>query len=269
MKIVFYGAGNMASAIFHGLIESSVLNSHDIYLTNRSSEHLLAAYKEELNVNYSYDDDTLLEDADYVFLATKPYDFGSLAERIKDKIRPENHFISIMAGINIHQIKTALNTSNPIARIMPNTNAQVGKSVTGITFSQEIDANHKKELFKILDSFGTAIEVEEEKLHQITAITGSGPAFLYYVYEQYIHAAKQMGLNEADLDQAIRHLIIGTGQMLESSDLEIEKLRENITSKGGTTKAGLDALRKYPIDEIFVDCLNEAVKRSKALSKES
>ena len=266
MKIVFYGAGNMASAIFEGLINSSLLNSHDIYLTNRSSENQLQDYQEKLNIRYSYDDIELLTDADYVFLATKPYDFDSLAERIKDKIQPGNHFISIMAGISINQIKTKLQVQNPIARIMPNTNAQVQQSVTGISFSESFDSGHKEELFKILNSFGTALEVEEDKLHQVTAITGSGPAFLYYMYEQYIKAAIKMGLDKEHVDAAVRNLIIGTGHMLEASELEIEQLIENITSKGGTTKAGLDTLKKYPIEEIFTDCLEQAIKRSKELA---
>ncbi|TDM15496.1 pyrroline-5-carboxylate reductase [Macrococcus bovicus] len=267
MKIVFYGAGNMASAIFEGLISSSLLNSHDIYLTNRSSENRLQDYQQKLNIRYSYDDMALLTDADYVFLAAKPYDFDALAERIKDKIQPGNHFISIMAGISIHQIKTKLKTQNPVARIMPNTNAQVQQSVTGITFSEAFDDSHKAELFNILNSFGTALEVEEDKLHQVTAITGSGPAFLYYMYEQYIKAATKMGLDKEHVDAAVRNLIIGTGHMLEASELEIEQLRENITSKGGTTKAGLDALKKYPIEDIFKDCLEQAIKRSKELAE--
>lgn len=266
MKIVFYGAGHMASAIFTGLIESSVLHSHDIYLTNHSSESLLKYYQEKYNVNYSYDDDDLLQGADYVFLATKPYDFPALADRIKGKIRSENHLISIMAGLSIHEIKTILQTSNPIARIMPNTNAQVQHSVTGITFSDSFDDANKEEIYNILNSFGSALEVEEEMQHQVTAVTGSGPAFLYYVYEQYLSAAKKVGLSEKDVDEAVRHLIIGTGQMLEQSDLTMAELRENVTSKGGTTKAGLDALRQHPIEDIFVDCLQQALKRSKELS---
>ncbi|GGB05211.1 pyrroline-5-carboxylate reductase [Macrococcus hajekii] len=267
MKIVFYGAGNMASAIFEGIISSSLLNSHNIYLTNRSSEGQLQDFQQKLDINYSYDDDELLTDADYVFLATKPYDFDALSERIKDKIQPGNHFVSIMAGVPINQIKNKLQMQNPIARIMPNTNAQVQQSVTGITFSDTFDAGHKAELFKILNSFGTALEVEEEKLHQVTAITGSGPAFLYYMYEQYIKAAIHMGLDKEHVDAAVRNLIIGTGHMLEASELDIEQLRENITSKGGTTKAGLDALKKYPVEDIFTDCLEQAIKRSKELSE--
>ncbi|PWG68343.1 pyrroline-5-carboxylate reductase, partial [Enterobacter mori] len=83
MKLVFYGAGNMAHAIFTGFVNSKIIESNDIYLTNRSNEVALKAYADELGVNYSYDDEALLKDADYIFLGTKPYDFDALAERIQ------------------------------------------------------------------------------------------------------------------------------------------------------------------------------------------
>lgn len=267
MKIVFFGSGNMASAVFIGLVESKTINGEDIYITNRSNREELQKYHEQYQIKYSYDDEALLKDADFVFLAVKPYDFDTVAERIKPYQFKENHFVSMMAGVPINQIKNKLNTSNPVARIMPNTNAHVQQSVTGISFSENFEQSSKENLMQLLEAFGTAIEVHEESLHDVTAITGSGPAFLYYVYEEYIKAAKHLGLTPADTDIAVRNLIIGTGRMLENSELSIDQLRENITSKGGTTKAGLDALRKHPIEEMFIDCLEHALKRSKELSE--
>ncbi|MCO4095513.1 pyrroline-5-carboxylate reductase [Macrococcoides canis] len=267
MKIVFFGSGNMASAVFIGLVESKTIQGKDIFITNRSNEEELKRFNQLYQINYSYDDEALLKDADFVFLAVKPYDFDSVAERIKPYHFKENHFVSMMAGIPIDQIKNKLNTQNPVARIMPNTNAHVQQSVTGISYSDNFEAEAKSNLNALLEAFGTSIEVKEESLHDVTAITGSGPAFLYYVYEEYIKAAKRLGLSPDDTDIAVRNLIIGTGRMLENSELSIDQLRENITSKGGTTKAGLDALRKHPIEEMFIDCLEHALKRSKELSE--
>lgn len=95
MKLVFYGAGNMAQAIFKGIINSKKLKSHDIYLTNKSNEEALKNF-EELGVEYGYDDENLLQDADYVFLGSKPYDFEKVAQRIQPYINENNRFISIM-----------------------------------------------------------------------------------------------------------------------------------------------------------------------------
>lgn len=268
MKLVFYGAGNMAHAIFTGIVNSKVIDSNDIYLTNRSNEDALKSYANELGVNYSYDDAALLKEADYVFLGTKPYDFDNLAERIKPYVTDSNKFISIMAGLPISYIREQLNTENPVARIMPNTNAHVGHSVTGISFSNNFDPKSKTEVDDLINSFGSAIEVSEDNLHQVTAITGSGPAFLYHVFEQYVTAGTRLGLEKSQVEESIRNLIIGTSKMIERSDLSMEQLRKNITSKGGTTQAGLNALSKYDLESVFEDCLRAAVDRSVELSNQ-
>ena len=270
MKLVFYGAGNMAQAIFTGIINSNNLDPNDIYLTNKSNEQALKDFAERLGVNYSYDDKELLKNADYVFLGTKPHDFEALAERIKDDITDDNRFISIMAGLSIDYIRQLLDTNNPLARIMPNTNAQVGHSVTGISFSNNFGPKSKDEVNELINAFGSVIEVSEDHLHQVTAITGSGPAFLYHVFEQYVKAGTELGLERDQVEESIRNLIIGTSKMIERSDLSMEQLRKNITSKGGTTQAGLDALSQYDIVSMFEDCLSSAVNRSVELSnKES
>lgn len=267
MKLVFYGAGNMAQAIFKGIINSKKLKSHDIYLTNKSNEEALKNFAEELGVEYSYDDEKLLQDADYVFLGSKPYDFEKVAQRIQPYINENNRFISIMAGLPINYIQEQLHVENPIARIMPNTNAQVGHSVTGISFSGNFGPKSKEEVIDLVNAFGSVIEVDEDHLHQVTAITGSGPAFLYHVFEQYVKAGTDLGLEKDQVEESIKNLIIGTSKMIERSDLSMEQLRKNITSKGGTTQAGLNALAQHDIEAIFKDCLNAAVHRSVELSK--
>lgn len=266
MKVVFYGAGNMAQAIFTGIINSNNLESNDIYLTNKSNEQALKDFAEKLGVNYSYDDAELLKDADYIFLGTKPHDFDALAERIKSHVTKDNRFISIMAGITIDYIQQQLDATNPVARIMPNTNAEVGHSVTGISFSNNFGPKAKDEVIDLIKAFGSVIEVSEDHLHQVTAITGSGPAFLYHVFEQYVQAGTELGLEKDQVEESIRNLIIGTSKMIERSDLSMEQLRKNITSKGGTTQAGLDTLSQYDLVAIFQDCLNSAVERSIELS---
>lgn len=268
MKLVFYGAGNMAHAIFTGIVNSNVIDSNDIYLTNRSNEQALKDYAQQLGVNYSYDDKALLAKADYVFIGTKPHDFEALAERIRPYIIDKNKFISIMAGLPMDYIREQLNTKNPVARIMPNTNAHVGHSVTGISFSGNFGATSKDEVDGLINAFGSAIEVSEDNLHQVTAITGSGPAFLYHVFEQYVTAGTRLGLEKDQVEESIRNLIIGTSKMIERSELSMGQLRKNITSKGGTTQAGLNALSEYDIKGIFEDCLRSAVNRSIELSNQ-
>ncbi|MBI5975331.1 pyrroline-5-carboxylate reductase [Staphylococcus canis] len=266
MKIVFYGAGNMAHAIFTGIVNSNVLPPENIFLTNRSNEDALKSYQDDLGVQYSYDDKKLLDQADYIFLGSKPHDFDKIADRIREYVQPNHKFISIMAGLPISYIREKLSVDNPIARIMPNTNAHVGHSVTGVSFSNNFGPRSKDEVLNVINAFGSAIEVQEDHLHQVTAITGSGPAFLYHVFEKYVQAGTKLGLEKSQVEESIQELIIGTSKMIERSDLSMEQLRKNITSKGGTTQAGLNALSQYDIEGIFEDCLNAAVNRSIELS---
>ena len=104
----------------------------------------------------------------------------------RPNVTENNKFISIMAGLPISYIREKIGADNPIARIMPNTNAHVGHSVTGISFSNNFGPKSKEEVDDLINAFGSAIEVSEDNLHQVTAITGSGPAFLYHVFEQYV-----------------------------------------------------------------------------------
>lgn len=136
-----------------------------------------------------------------------------------------------MAGLPISYIKEKLDTTNPIARIMPNTNAHVGHSVTGVSFSSNFGGKAKDEILEIINAFGTALEVQENHLHQVTAITGSGPAFLYHVFEQYVIAGTKLGLEKSQVEESIRELIIGTSKMIERSDLSMEQLRKTLLQK--------------------------------------
>lgn len=266
MKIVFYGAGNMASAIFIGMIENSVVKPEEIYLTSRSQKEKIMFFQENLGVNISYDDVELLDGADYVILASKPQSFPDVAKRIRLHLEEKTKIVSVMAGTQIKTIKRELKTENPIARIMPNTNAMVQHSVSGITYSQNFP--NKDELVELMKSFGTTVVVEEDEMHNITAATGSGSAFLYYIYEKYAESLMDLGFSEEEALFLTTNLVIGAGKMVEDSELPFSQLRKNITSKHGTTEAGLDALDGDGIKEILSKTLNAAANRSQELSKD-
>ncbi|MCG1010309.1 pyrroline-5-carboxylate reductase [Salinicoccus sp. ID82-1] len=266
MKIVFYGAGNMASAIFIGMIENRVVKPEQIYLTSRSQQDKVMFFKENLGVNVSYDDTELLDDADYVILASKPQSFPDVAKRIRPYLEEKTKIVSVMAGTQIKTIRRELRTENPIARIMPNTNAMVQHSVSGITYSRNFP--DKDQLVELMESFGTTVVVEEDVMHNITAATGSGSAFLYFIYEKYAESLMELGFSEEEALFLTRNLVIGAGKMVEDSELPFSQLRKNITSKKGTTEAGLNALDGEGIKRILTATLNAAANRSEELSKD-
>lgn len=267
MKIVFYGAGNMASAIFIGMIENRVVKPEQIYLTSRSQKEKILFFRDNLGVNVSYDDTELLDGTDYVILASKPQSFPDVAKRIRPHLEEKTKIVSVMAGTQIKTIRRELKSENPIARIMPNTNAMVQHSVSGIKYSENFP--NKDELVELMKSFGTTVVVEEEEeMHNITAATGSGSAFLYYIYEKYAESLMDLGFSEEEALFLTTNLVIGAGKMVEDSELPFSQLRKNITSKRGTTEAGLDALDGDGIKEILSKTLNAAATRSQELSKD-
>ncbi len=266
MKIVFYGAGNMASAIFIGMIENKVVKPEDIYLTSKSQKEKIKFFQDKLGVNISYDDSELLKDADYVILASKPQSFPDVAKRLRPYLEEATKIISVMAGTQIKTIRRELKSDNPIARLMPNTNAMVQHSVSGISYSENFP--DKDELVELMESFGTTVVVEEDAMHNITAATGSGSAFLYYIYEKYAESLMELGFDENEAMFLTTNLVIGAGKMVEDSDLSFSQLRKNITSKRGTTEAGLDALDGEGIKSILMTTLNAAANRSEELSQD-
>lgn len=266
MKIVFYGSGNMASAIFRGMLDNKIVSPKEIYLTSKDNKERVEALHDELNVNYSYDDEELCRDTDYLVLASKPQNFPDVADRIRPYLEPKTKIVSIMAGTQIKTISRELKLDNPVARIMPNTNAQVQHSVNGITYSSNFTA--KDELIEIMESFGKAVEIEEIEMHAITAATGSGSAFLYYIYEKYAECVMELGFTEEQAMFLTRNLVIGTGKMISDSDESFSELRRKITSKQGTTEAGLLALDETNIKENLMATLQAAHDRSEELAKE-
>lgn len=264
MKIVFYGIGNMASAIFKGMINEGI-KPEEIYVTSIPGDPFLEQYKEELGVVPSLDDALLLRDADYVVFATKPQDFDSVVERVKPYLEDKTTLVSIMAGTTIKTIQNKLN-GNETVRIMPNTNAVVQHAVNGVAFSENF--TNKDELLGLIETFGTNVLIDESEFNQITAATGSGPAFLYYIYEKYADSLVNLGFSKEQADVLTRELVIGTAEMMKNSDLPLSTLRENITSKKGTTDAGLKSLYNHDIEEMFDQTLEAAKTRGEELSKD-
>ena len=265
MKITFYGAGNMASAIFIGMIENKVVKPAEIFLTSKSNKEKIMFFKEKLGVSVSWDDKVLLDDADYVILASKPQNFPEVADRIRPHIEEKTKVISVMAGTQIKTIQAELGTNNPVARVMPNTNAMVQHSMSGITYSNNF--KDRDELVELMESYGKIVEVEEDEMHNITAATGSGSAFLYYIYEKYAESLVELGFTEQQATFLTKNLVIGAGKMVEESGLTFNELRKNITSKHGTTEAGLNALDGDGIQKILTATLEAARNRSQEISR--
>ncbi|MFI8685291.1 pyrroline-5-carboxylate reductase [Rossellomorea sp. NPDC077527] len=264
MKTLFIGAGSMAHALMGGALKAGVLNSGEVYVTNRSNKERLDEIMQEFCVQKV----NLEEEYDVIVLAMKPKDFHEAAESITPYLSEHTLIISVLAGITMEHISDKLTFKGAIARAMPNTSAAMGKSATAVSFNHSLSNSQKQWTKTLFQSVGIAAEVEEEKLDLITALSGSGPAYIYYVAEILKHAAVELGLEEDLAESLVTQTIAGASAMLSESGLEAVELRNNVTSAGGTTEAGIAALEDFQVKEAFFQCITSAKNRSQVLGSE-
>lgn len=264
-KVAFIGAGSMAEAIMAGMINKGFLTSKQIVVTNKENKARLAELQTKYDVVTSKDKAATVKDADIIIFATKPYDLESAIMDVKDYVRSDQLIVSVIAGISTDFITKSLAQDIAVIRSMPNTSATIGYSATAITKGQYATDEHIAIAKQLFAAIGTVSVVEEDQMHIVTGISGSGPAYIYYLVEAMEKAAKDHGLDQATAKQLITQTIIGAGHMLENATDPVAILRENVTSPNGTTAAGIETLTDHHFTEAIEACVTNATKRSREL----
>ena len=263
-KILFIGAGSMAEALIQGWINQKVFTAQEIYVTNRSDKERLQFLHETYGVNCLVDAE-IFKQADLIILAMKPKDAVAAMDELKAKITEQSAILSILAGIAIQTITEHLGT-RPVARVMPNTSATIGMSASGIAFNNEVTTEQRTIFLQLLEAVGSVIEVDEDQLHAVTALSGSGPAYIYYLMEAFERVGTKVGLSKDTVRLLMTQTLAGTAEMLKQSVDEPDVLRKKVTSPGGTTEAGIKALEQYQFNEAIEACIKEAEARSRSLA---
>ncbi|MEG0385106.1 MAG: pyrroline-5-carboxylate reductase [Solibacillus sp.] len=264
-KIIFIGAGSMAEALIHGWVENKVVNPSAIYVSNRSNKDRL----QQLVTNYgikqlsTYEE---LSDADLIILAMKPKDAKEAMNKLQPFISSDAAILSVLAGISIETIEQHLG-QRAIARVMPNTSATIGMSASGIAFNTLVSDKQRDLYRQLLEAVGIVIEVAEDKLHAVTALSGSGPAYLYYLLEAFERVGAEFGLSKEIVRQLMVQTIAGSAEMMKTGKDEPEVLRRKVTSPGGTTEAGIRALEAMQFNEAIASCIRSAETRSRELAR--
>ncbi|MBM7577505.1 pyrroline-5-carboxylate reductase [Jeotgalibacillus terrae] len=263
MKIVFVGAGSMAEAMIKGMKNSNEFKHTDIWVTNRHDNVRLNKLSENYGVKSTYDFPQLFDQADIIILAVKPKDAKEALTSIKPFYN-EQLLISVLAGLSISFIEHIL-ARGAIARAMPNTSAMIGESATGLSFNSQLSDSQKDVARSIFSSIGSVTYVEESRLDLVTGLSGSGPAYIYYVVEAMEKAAADLG---DDAMPFIIQTLKGAAHMLETSNQSPENLRKAITSEGGTTEAGIAELDCRQVKDAFAACIKEATDHSERLRRQ-
>ena len=266
-RILFVGCGSMAEAIIAGLLQTKTVDKSQIFVTNKQDTARLAYMKDTYGVKTSYDKEALFSRADVVVLAMKPKDLKDSLLTINPYIKENQLIISVLAGVMTETIEETLNKKVAVIRTMPNTSAQIGHSATAITGGKYVTEQQLEYAEKLFQTIGMTKIVSEDDMHTVTAVSGSGPAFIYYFVEAMKKAALEAGMDAQTADALITQTIIGAGKMLEQSGQSADTLRKNITSQGGTTEAGLQSLQANEFEKIIMACIHSERNRSLDLAK--
>ncbi|MDQ0157451.1 pyrroline-5-carboxylate reductase [Robertmurraya andreesenii] len=266
-KIAIIGAGSMAEALLSGIIEKKLIHPEQIWVTNRSNQEKLHQLQEQYGVKTTYDLEILLRDATVVILAMKPKDAAASIKQIKSFLREDTLLISLLAGVSMASIEILAEQPIPIVRAMPNTSAAIGQSATALAKNAIVSEEQKSTVKTIFDTVGLTVFVEEPQLDAVTGLSGSGPAYIYYLIEAMEKSAVEIGL-EGDLaKKLIVQTLIGAAGMVSKSSKTPKQLRTEVTSPGGTTEAGLKILKEHQVQEAFIQCIREATEQSKRLGE--
>lgn len=209
-----------------------------------------------------------LDGSDVIILSVKPQDFSVLAEQLHGKIKPDQIVLSVMAGITIEQIQSALDHIN-VVRAMPNAAIELGMGMTVFCSSTEVKMEHLRKVEQLLSTTGRTVYLEDEnKMDAVTALSGSGPAYFYYIVQSMIEAGRKMGFDESISSMLVKQTMLGAFHLLNSTDKSLDDLIATVASKGGTTQAAINEFEKGALKETLIRGILRAEERGRELSAE-
>lgn len=265
-KIGFIGCGKMASAIIGGVIASNYLPKENI-MAAEINEEKAAEKSKELGIKVITDNNELVNSVDVVFVATTPNFVEGVLNGIKSSVTKDKLVVSIAAGVTTRFIESILGSDKRVVRVMPNTPALVLEGMSGVAGGTIATEEDVQAVVELLSNIGKAIEVTEDQLDIVTAISGSGPAFYYKVINDIARAGEKMGM---DYEKALTLSIqtaIGSAKMLLSSDKSAEDLIASVATKGGCTRVGVDYMEEVDTADMFYNLIEKTAEKAHALGK--
>jgi pyrroline-5-carboxylate reductase len=265
LRVGFLGAGSIAEAMLTGICKKNLLSAEQIYVTNREDDSRLHALQSRFGVQTMRDTAALVNRCDTLILAMKPKDAEEACTALRGLVRPEHLIISVIAGVSTELINSWLGVDCPIIRTMPNTSSAIGLSATGIATGRHAGDHHLHIATLLFTSIGTVYTVPEAELDIITGLSGSGPAYVYYLVEAMENAGAKAGLAPQIARQLTVQTLLGAAQMLLHTREEPAVLRKKVTSPGGTTQAGLEVLESYQFQQAITSAILRAAERAREL----
>ena len=270
LRVCFLGTGSMGSAVLHGLIASG----HPKLLISATTNSTATAAKlrelgiSAMAVEESQDANALMSaDADLIVLGVKPNNVAKVLTEIADEIGKNAVVISMAAGFSLESMAQTLPDNPNLIRTMPNTPSLVGKGVTGLSVGPNCSREASEAAAELFAAVGSVIEIPEEKINPLSAISGSGPAWVYYFIEQWEEIAIAQGFSKEQAELMVRGTFEGALELLARAEKEPWELRKNVSSPGGTTEQIIKTFENAKLQEVFAAGLEAAVLRAEEIAR--
>ncbi len=265
MKILIIGGGNMGMTYARGFLKSHILAADNLYILEKSPEKAETLKSFELG-HVVGTPGTYISDMDLIVLAVKPQDVETLFESIRTFVDQQQLMLSIMAGVTINTIQSGLGV-NKIIRAMPNLPAQIGVGMTVYTSSEEVTRIELVTVQNLLSASGRTIYVEKESMiNAATAISGSGPAYVFYFMHSLIESAKEMGFSQSESELLTYQTFRGAVDLFNKHDISCEEWIKKVSSKGGTTEAAIQGFNSSEVQTSFRAGVRAALIRAEELA---
>jgi pyrroline-5-carboxylate reductase len=265
-QIGVIGAGKIGSAIARGMIRSGLVTKDQV-MASDVSDALRQSIAHELGVKATPDNRKVADFADIVILAVKPQIVDAVAKEIAGKLGKAKLLVSVAAGVPLTRIEGNLPRGARVVRVMPNIACVVGAGAAGFAAGAHATAADLEKVAAILNSFGVGIAVEEKYLDAVTGLSGSGPAYVFLFIDGLADGGVQAGLSRDVALKLALQTVYGAARMALESTKHLGALKDEVTSPGGTTIAGLHALEQKGFKGIVMDAVVSATKRSQELGK--
>lgn len=265
--IAILGAGNMGGALLGGILKAGVVTKDQVTATVKSEEHANTLRDRYGCLVMAGGNRAAAQQATVIVLATKPHIVPKVVEEIADVLRPEQILVSLAAALNMSVIEKRLKQPMPLFRAMPNIPVVVEEGAIALCGNEHAKPEHQAIVDRMFRSVGVVCTVEEEMMDAVTALSGSGPAYVYMVIEAFIAGGVKMGLSREISTRLAEQTVLGAAKHVRQSMLHPAILRDEVTTPGGTTIVAIHELERHGLRSMLISAIETATKHAKERSR--
>ncbi len=264
-RIGIIGCGNMGEALLKGILSRPLLSREDIIASEKNISRR-DYISQKFSIKMADSAAEVLASSDMIILAVKPEDIAELLRELTTDLGLGHVLVSIAAGISTTRIEKGIGKKISVIRAMPNSPILVNQAITALAYGQYVTDNDKIAARAMFSALGEIVEVKEDLMDVVTAISGSGPAYFILVIEYLTKIGVNFGLDRKVAYKLASQTALGSARMLVKTAQAPDVLRKKVTSPGGTTEAALDVFKKMNLEQIYTEAVKAAIERSKKVS---